>query len=75
MCQGCLCMEAQRGRCGKGGTGSPSTSKESHRGQIYGREFAQLVFRCFGTVFPHCAPFPTFWNVNLHPVPLCVGNM
>ena len=25
---------------------------------------------CFGPVFPHYAPFPTFWNDNVYPVPV-----
>jgi hypothetical protein len=29
-------------------------------------EFAQLVF---SPIFPHCAPFLTFWNANVYPVP------
>lgn len=27
---------------------------------------------CFGPIFPHHVPFPTFWNDNVCPVPLYV---
>ena len=30
---------------------------------------------CFGPVFPHYAPFPTFQDGNVYPVPLCLGSM
>ena len=30
---------------------------------------------CFGPVFPHYAPFPTFWNGNVYPVQLYVYDL
>ena len=30
---------------------------------------------CFGPEFPHYAPFSMFWNDNVYPVPLYVGNV
>ena len=35
-------------------------------------EFDKLVF---GPVFPHYAPFPSFWNGNVYPMTLYVRSM